>query len=87
MEKISIILIGMSSPGIRPHEWQQIDQGIGYCMNCPATSDFGNTNQCVTEVPTPKLTERDRVELIKVRRELLTLARRIDILVKGQEQA
>lgn len=38
-------------------------------------------------VPQPKPVVNDKVELIKVRRELLTLASRIEKIVKGQETA
>jgi hypothetical protein len=87
----------------RLHDWEQIDSGTAYCIHCPATlGEFndlsGDPYPALAEshrrqaaeqaaAPQPKTVENVKVELQKVRRELLTLANRVEKIVKGQEQA
>lgn len=64
-------------------------------MNCPATSPSA-TAECEAQKDNPlrlrfalqpKAAPDGKVELEKIRRELLTLASRVEKLAKGQEQA
>lgn len=65
------------------HEWEQIDQGVAYCIRCPATTDPNCSETCVSpseqpvkEAEKPKPPKNDTV-----RREIDRLARQMGRMV------
>ena len=71
----------------RQHEWEQIDQGERYCLNCGTISANSSDPNCMKDTPKPKASENARLphgskdqEIENLKRLLASVSQRLDAL-------